>query len=149
MPVMSNDDFQYYSVVRKTGEEFAEIIRSNFREDDNGVCTANFSLNWLFLSTSGVHGTYTDLDDIEASDAFRAAKDGNTHESNSSSDSTTFIITAVIFRPRQCATVYGNARFHFDEIPWLRRTVTRTLLGIRTSQSHNLDVNNKLIKSSN
>lgn len=114
--------------------ELAQIIRSLCGEawftDDDLAC-----MNWVFFSTSGVHGSYGNLDDEEVETARK------THEEYAEDEAFNedlFTITATIYKPRMITVVYGEALFRRDEIPWLRTVVARTLEGMRLSQRGNL-----------
>lgn len=83
----------------------------------------DFTLNWLFLSTSGVHGSYATLDDLE------------TWEPEEPGDRR--CITVLVVKPRIVQTLYGTVEIQADDIPWLREAVRRTLAGIQESQKGN------------
>ncbi len=100
-----------------------------------------FTRNWLFLGTSGVHGTHGDLDDEEKKfdlDGEELIGEGHCDDEESSAYqrwlNKEFSITALVVMPRRVSTAYGNAIFRRDEIPWLRTVVTNTLKGIASSQ---------------
>jgi hypothetical protein len=103
----------YYMVKHIPGDDGMGTLRAIF--DD----TTDYTMNWLFLSTSGVHGSYTTLDDVEV------AEDG------------TFRITALVVKPRIVQAVYGTITAHVDDIPWLREVVRKTLEGVELSQAGN------------
>jgi hypothetical protein len=81
----------------------------------------NYELNWLFLSTSGVHGSYTTLDNLE----------------NDSEYADWDTITVLIICPRLVVMKYGELSVSRDDIPWLRSIVTRSIAGIAKSQAGN------------
>ncbi len=76
-------------------------------------------MNWLILSTSGVHGTYGTIDSAEYEDDY-------------------FVITATIYQPRRVSIAYGNAQFHRRDGLWLRHVIANTLQGMAESQRGNL-----------
>lgn len=95
-------------------EAFAELIRSIFLDPK-----VDYTMNWLVLSTSGVHGSYGTIDDAEYEEDY-------------------FVITATIFQPRRVSIAYGNAKFHRSDCLWLRQVVANTLQGMVESQRGNL-----------
>lgn len=76
---------------------------------------ANY-LNWLFLSTSGIHGSYKTLDEW-------------TPESPE--------ITMVAVCPRILHMTFGDVEVSEDQIPILRRLVRETLEAVAQSQEGN------------
>lgn len=92
------------------------------------------SLNWVLLSTSGVHGSYLTLDDN-----IEYLKD-KTNEKWEDYEPT---ITAMIFAPRMVRVIYGTLPFSEDEeemlkeVDDLRDIVKRTLEFVNQSQSGN------------
>ena len=78
------------------------------------------SLNWCILSTSGVHGLYTTLDDIQAGD----------YEHPS--------ITVLVIMPRVVTMLYGHIDITLDDIPYLRKLVNSSLKYIVESQKNNI-----------
>ena len=82
-------------------------------------------LNWLFLSTSGAHGTYTSLNDIEGDPD---PEDESPHE-----------VTVLICHPRLVVLKYGCIDVPDQEDrDWLREQVARTIEAIIKSQAENL-----------
>jgi len=79
-------------------------------------------MNWCFLSTSGIHGTYRTLDDIEAPD----------------SDDSPSRITVLVVAPRMVRCGYGDIEVAGEDVPWLRRLVESTLSAVAESQRGNL-----------
>lgn len=81
--------------------------------------------NWFVASTSGVHGTYDTLDDIEY------GKDGHfpTH------------LTVLIIHPRTVVLKFGVIEVHQDDIAYLRGLIGSTLGAIAASQWGNLPAN--------
>lgn len=73
-------------------------------------------LNWLLLSTSGIHGSYQTLDDW-------------TPESPK--------ITMLAICPRILRMTFGDVEVSEKQIPILRRLVSETLEAIATSQKGN------------
>ena len=83
----------------------------------------DYTLNWLFLSTSGIHGSYVTLDEL--------AKE---------QDSEYRSITAVIVQPRLVVIHYGDITIEPEDFPYLRNVVSQTIKGIRESQLGNLPI---------
>lgn len=81
-------------------------------------------LNWCFLSTSGVHGSYTSLDDIAA------GPDEDGYEDN--------YVTVLVVAPRMIRCNYGHIEISVHDIPWLRRLVSSTLEAVAKSQRGNV-----------
>jgi hypothetical protein len=83
-------------------------------------------LNWCFLSTSGVHGTYTTLDRIEGP----PEEDGYVYPHE---------ITVLVVAPRMVRMNCGHIKIEPEDIPWLRRLVSSTLEAVARSQKGNID----------
>lgn len=81
-------------------------------------------MNWCFLSTSGVHGSYTTLDDIER------GPDEDGYEDNH--------VTVLVVAPRMVRCNYGHIEIRAEDIPWLRRLVASTLEAVAKSQRGNV-----------
>jgi hypothetical protein len=75
-------------------------------------------LNWCFLSTSGVHGSYATLDDVERTGAME--------------------ITVLVCAPRMVRMNYGNVMVTPDDVPWLRNLARSTVEAVARSQGGNL-----------
>ena len=77
------------------------------------------SLNWIVASTSGTHGTYATLDDIERGE----------------SDT----LTVLIIMPRIVGMLYGNVQVESqDDIDFLRRLINSSMAKIFETQVGNL-----------
>ncbi|MFG6669385.1 hypothetical protein ACGYLS_02925 [Bacillus subtilis] len=77
-------------------------------------------LNWCVLSTSGVHGLYRTLDDIENSD--------DEHSS----------ITVLVIMPRIVSMLWGHIDITKEDIPYLRKLTNSSLRYIQESQKNNI-----------
>lgn len=75
------------------------------------------SMNWVIFSTSGVHGTYTTLDDIE--------RDGEGR------------LTVTILQPRKISIAYGEIEVTKEDVPFLRKLAQSTLQAFKESQEGN------------
>ncbi|MDB4278016.1 hypothetical protein N9917_00140 [Deltaproteobacteria bacterium] len=121
-------------------------LRAVFDDD------VDYGANWLFLSTSGVHGSYTTLDEISR-DAQRL-DNGNCWDVDHEVDCEcgaewdddnhpyvhpdgSFRITALMVKPRVVQAAYGTVWATVADIPWLREVVRKTLEGVKQSQSEN------------
>jgi len=75
-------------------------------------------LNWVFLSTSGVHGSYTTLEDLEKDPDYADSidEDGNSH------------ITVLVLHPRMCCIKFGHMKFNLKkDSAYLRGLVKSTV----------------------
>lgn len=99
-------------------------------------------INWVFLSTSGVHGTYASLDDIERSlwDA-TDAEARKEHYAEADADwhrPTEAEVTVLIVLPRMVTTIYGTAIIRTrEDVQLLRKRVEQTFEGIEDLQRGN------------
>jgi hypothetical protein len=73
-------------------------------------------MNWCLLSTSGVHGDYGTLDDLEPGEA----------------------ITVLVINPRIVGLRYGHFAPEPEDVPWLRALVRSSLEEMAASQDGNL-----------
>jgi hypothetical protein len=88
----------------------------------------DYTLNWLFIGTSGVHGSYASLTDWGADPI-----DEETGEATK--------LTILIVKPRTCQLLYGEVPIEAQHIPWLRQVVNRTIEGIVESQQGSSTIN--------
>ncbi|MFW9872431.1 MAG: hypothetical protein ACFFG0_04955, partial [Candidatus Thorarchaeota archaeon] len=88
-----------------------EMVKAFFTHDEGN------DLNWCFLSTSGVHGSYTTLDEMEQLD----------YKGN-------YDITILIIQPRLCNLFYGNIPISKEDVSYLRHLVSTTIEAIKESQ---------------
>ena len=87
----------------------------------------DYRLNWLVASTSGVHGSYTSLDDWEA---WRPTEDEPEPPQ----------VTVLVIQPRRVQLWYGCIDIEAEDVPWLRETIRLSLLGMARSQEGNATV---------
>lgn len=95
-------------------------------------------INWVFLSTSGVHGSYASLDDVELlwTDPERYRKENHMEDSEALPDEED--VTVLIVLPRMVTTAYGTATVRsLDDVALLRQRVEQTLAGIEKLQAGN------------
>lgn len=92
----------------------------------DGKCN---TLNWFYASTSGVHGSYRTLDDLEREWDNVDEESGKPYRD----------ITVQILMPRMVTVMYGSVEIKNKEgIQWLRNLVQSSLEAIRESQQGNL-----------
>lgn len=92
-------------------------------------------LNWLFVGTSGVHGTGTKLNDLRHPENYYETDEGleGSHH-----------VTVLVIQPRTCVLLYGHLPLPGDEekrearLDWLEHHVRRTLEGVVVSQENNI-----------
>jgi hypothetical protein len=104
----------------RTIDEFFNYLRHDPADDPSAD-----EMNWVFLSTSGVHGSYATLDDV-TSDPDYLDEDG------------TMSITVLIVRPRLVSMVYGTVAITDAHVPILRRLVEETIAAVAGSQAGNM-----------
>jgi hypothetical protein len=123
---------RHYTINDVKGPDTLDFIRSFFANGPD-------ELNWLFLATSGVHGSYLNLDELEAAwDSPQHAlaegfiEDLAEHEKWRAGECE---ITFTIFCPRMVKSYYGNALIRSKEdFAWLRDAVRKTAAAIAESQ---------------
>jgi hypothetical protein len=96
---------------------------------------------WLFLSTEGNHGTRLNLDDLES-----ILRDEN--ELTASINGRYWLTVLIVYPQRVSAQTgisriipllkYGELLIDLDDIPWLRKTVKKTLKEVEKSQYGNI-----------
>lgn len=90
-------------------------------------------MNWCVFSTSGVHGTYLDLDTIEEyyQDPETFVRDEHFGEPFTPK------LTVLVIKPRIVSMLYGQIDITQEDIPFLRRLCQSSLEAIRRSQAGN------------
>jgi hypothetical protein len=83
----------------------------------------DYTLNWLFVGTSGVHGDYGTLDDAE--EALARPEDDDNHHA----------VTVLIVQPRLVRMCYGHVPVTAEDVAFLRDCVRKTLAGVLKSQA--------------
>lgn len=95
-------------------------------------------LNWLIGSTSGIHGSYTTLNDLEnpESEYHQDMKaEGETYEQVIGNLEA---FTILIIQPRVCRIIYGTIGIRSKEdFHWLRNKIDESVHEIRKSQEGN------------
>jgi hypothetical protein len=90
----------------------------------------DYTFNWLFLSTSGVHGSYLTIDDLE-----KCIKSDPEFVPS---------ITVLVVQPRTVKIFYGDLEeISVDDFKWLRQAVEKTIDAIKRSQEGNLPNRNR------
>lgn len=106
-------DSVYYSVLRLNGDGM-EALRQLFPEGEAD------ELNTVLFSTSGVHGTYCRIEDVEE-DMQRAEREGPRD------------VTFVVMQPRIVCMRYGTAEPKTaEDIAWLKKLRASSLRAIAT-----------------
>lgn len=76
-----------------------------------------WELNWLFVGTSGVHGSYTAIPEVDPESPY---------------------LTVLIVRPRSASLAFGHVKCEPEDLEWLQRALEFTLRGIVSSQLKSL-----------
>lgn len=123
-----NDHPDIYAVVNERSSGYYQTfeIRSMAAVRHLFTLPVDFTLNWLFCSTSGVHGSYLSIDSLER------------HWDDPEEIEPPHTITVLIVQPRTCRLYFGTIEVERADLPWLRETVGRTLQGVIASQLENL-----------
>lgn len=91
-------------------------------------------MNMLMGSTSGIHGSYTTLDDLEMPDPETAADNAESGFDMSHPEAFTF----VVIQPRVCRLTYGTIGIRsIDDMNWLRNIITQSIAEFAESQVGN------------
>jgi hypothetical protein len=86
------------------------------------------SMNWVIGSTSGVHGSYTSLDEILA--GRNLTEDDDDYCGN--------LFTVLVIQPRRVRLLYGNVTITNDgDMAFLRGLIASSLEEIQKSQEGN------------
>jgi hypothetical protein len=107
----------HYNIYSATHDPLASIValREWFDSDDK----IN-EMNFILFSTSGVHGCYTTIEEIEASMA--AYPDGPPDGDDWPEDYCDPEITFLIVQPRLVGMTYGLAKIrNADDVAWVKR----------------------------
>jgi hypothetical protein len=99
----------HYTIFRiKGGIEALKTMFPKGKADD---------LNFVLFSTSGVHGSYTTIEEIEES----IKKYGDTEPEGYPDDWCSTKLTVEIIQPRICCLRYGNIEVTLEDIPFLKK----------------------------
>lgn len=94
----------------------------------NGIAD---ELNWLFVGTSGVHGSYNKIDDVEY--ILRGEDPEEEPLPNGRA-----LITVLIVHPRRCVLRWGEVQVNMEDLNYLRKLVRSTIENIQFSQGGNV-----------
>ncbi len=92
-------------------------------------------INLFIASTSGVHGTYRTLDDIQ-----RYHTDPIKYRLDEGIESEEYFpeLTVLVIHPRLVCLRYGNIEVNPDDIPYLRKLINSSIKEMADSQKGNL-----------
>lgn len=102
-------DGAHYSIFGFAEKDGMDVLRSHFpdaKADD---------MNFVIFSTSGVHGSYTTLKEIEES--IEKYGDDGAYEQDDDAGRT---LTVLIVHPRIVCLKYGNVTVTADDLPYLK-----------------------------
>lgn len=96
------------------------------------LCKPGCDWPFCFFSTSGVHGSYTDLDTID--------EDWGEHEVIDGEPiwKTGDLLTVVLYKPRLVSTYRGQIKVAREDIPALRDLCVQSIKNVISSQMGNL-----------
>ena len=96
-------------------------------------------MNLLIGSTSGIHGSYTTLDDLENPESERhkdSREEGLSYKEVIEYDEA---FTFLIIQPRICRLIYGTIGFRSKEdFTWMRTIISESVAEIIKSQQENI-----------
>lgn len=108
-------------------------------EDPEEVTYKANRMNLLIGSTSGIHGTYTSLDDLENPDSEYRQECLAEGESVSETIGDTEAFTFLVIQPRICRLIFGTIGFRSPEdFNWMRTIISESLDEIIESQQENI-----------
>lgn len=108
LTLQPNMHMEHYNIYKF---DTIDVLKGMF---PNSTCD---NMNWVIFSTSGVHGTYTTLDDIE--------RDGEGR------------LTVTVLQPRKISIAYGEIEVTKEDVPFLRKLAQSTLQAFKESQEGN------------
>ena len=86
-------------------------------------------MNFVLFSTSGVHGDYTTIEEVEAG-IQKYGDDPEFSEEDAPDDWNGNTITFLIVHPRIVCLRYGNAKVTTDDIPYLKKLRASSLAAV-------------------
>jgi hypothetical protein len=120
----------HYNTFKVHSASAMKVLRDYFPD---GKCNA---LNFVLFSTSGIHGTYTTLDEIETS--LRKYGDRELAEDEDLPDDYHCPdLTFVIVQSRLVTMRYGEVAVTLSDIPFLRGLADSALAAVKDSQRGN------------
>lgn len=103
-----------------------------------------YRLNWCFLSTSGIHGTYTTLQEIEDYLNKKEELDITCNKDCNNCKMKDFdcseYITILVVHPRTVTLKYGEMKITKEDIPKLRKYLINTIKKINDIYSDECDL---------
>lgn len=127
-----NDDDLYDPADSSKPDDLWDLVMSMFGDG------LDYELNWLFVGTSGVHGTYRTLDDAE-----KLLTEGRDREDLSKWElergwdepQDRVDVTIQIIHPRLVVMRYGELTITtVEQIDWLRDQVEKSIEGVLSLQ---------------
>lgn len=105
---MTQFEGQHHKIEELEGMEHLRLLFADGEAD---------SLNWCFIGTSGIHGTYTKLNEYPEFEEF----------------------TVLVLQPRRVTSYYGNVTVQDEQdLKFLKQLVETTIDVIEETQSENL-----------
>jgi hypothetical protein len=86
---------------------------------------------WILLSTGGLHGSFTSIEDAEY--ILRGEDPKKQPLSNGRT-----MITVLIVKPVSCTLLWGEVQVNMDDLKFLRKLVRNSLQTIEKSQKGNI-----------
>lgn len=128
--VHSKTGGHYNTYALKDESRGVEFLKSYF--DDGEGCN---DMNMVFLATSGIHGSYITLDDVQE---WLEAHPGASFESwdggEGGEEESWPTVTFLLVQPRIVGMTYGNAVVRtLEEVAWLRWLAHTTVGGVAKS----------------
>jgi hypothetical protein len=121
------------------GEDIGmEILRKIFPE---GLAD---EMNFVIFSTSGVHGSYRKIEEIEES--LVLYPDGCPDEEEPPEDWCYPLLTYLVVHPRLVCLKYGNAKITLEDIPYLKKLRASSWVAMRSVGAHRGDVDDSSIE---
>ena len=128
--MLKHNESAHYSVysLGETEKERWETLRTTFENGPN-------EMNLLIGSTSGIHGSYATLDDLENPNSeYRQEME---EEGFFINDEEAF--TVLVIQPRLCSLMYGTIGIHSKEdFNWLRTTIGNSVAELIKCQTENI-----------
>jgi hypothetical protein len=118
----------HYSIIASKGG--MGLLRSMFPDGE-----AN-EMNFVLFSTSGVHGSYTTIEEIET--GIQKYGDSPEFDDEWPNDYSGNELTYLIVQPRVVSMTYGNAQVALADVPFLKRlrqTSFAAVLGIGVNEA--------------
>lgn len=105
------NDGAHYNIYANVTMENTRAIFPKWQADEYNICV---------FSTSGIHGTYTTIEDIEASFK-KYGENAKFEDGEEPDDWESGYLTVLIFHPRIVCMRYGHMKISMADIPGLRK----------------------------